>query len=67
MLQMYIKERNGRPTEYRFGESWRATALLVDGGYSTEEEAVLAWAAECGYLKERKHKNVKNIKNHTSD
>lgn len=53
MLKMYIKETNGVPIAYRFGENYEAIALLIDGGYKTQEEAVLAWARENGYIKER--------------
>lgn len=45
-LKMYTKYVDGKPYQYRYGESWRATQLLVDGGYDTPEEAKTAWEAE---------------------
>ena len=40
---LYIKERDGKPVEYRYGAPWVAEQLLVEGGYSTQEEAKTAW------------------------
>ena len=45
-LKMYIEYRDGKPCKYRYGESWRATQLLVDGGYDTPEEAKARWESE---------------------
>lgn len=45
-LKMYVEYRDGVPSKYRYGEPWRATQLLVDGGYDTPEEAKAAWEAE---------------------
>lgn len=45
-LKMYTKYVDGKPYQYRYGESWRAMQLYVDGGYSTPEEAKAAWEAE---------------------
>lgn len=41
--QLYTKMIGDRPVAYRYGPSWQATALFVDGGYKTPEEAKLAW------------------------
>lgn len=46
MPKLYIKYSGEKIVGYRFGDSSRAMALLVDGGYPTEEEAVLAWYRE---------------------
>ena len=40
---MYIKYKNGKPVEYRYGEPWVQTMLFFEGGYETPEEAVDAW------------------------
>ena len=45
-LKMYIKYVDGKPYQYRYGESWRAMQLHVDGGYPTPEEAKAAWERE---------------------
>ena len=45
-LKMYTKYVDGKPYQYRYGESWRAMQLMVDGGYPTPEEAKAAWEAE---------------------
>lgn len=45
-LKMYVKYVDGKPYQYRYGESWRAMQLHVDGGYPTPEEAKAAWEAE---------------------
>ena len=45
-LKMYTKYVDGKPYQYRYGESWRAMQLYVDGGYPTPEEAKAAWEAE---------------------
>lgn len=45
-LKMYTKYVGGKPYQYRYGESWRAMQLMVDGGYDTPEEAKAAWEAE---------------------
>lgn len=44
-LNLYIKESGDRK-EYQYGPSWKAMELLVDGGYSTPEEAKAAWEKE---------------------
>lgn len=41
--QLYTKYRGDTPVAYRYGPSWVATALFVDGGYKTPEEAKLRW------------------------
>lgn len=41
--EMFILCRNGKPVAYRYGESWVAEQLYVDGGYPTEREAIDAW------------------------
>lgn len=41
--KLYTKFIGDRPVAYRYGPSWEATALYVDGGYATPEEAKLAW------------------------
>lgn len=46
--QLYTKmigdnPETARPIAYRYGPSWQATALFMDGGYKTPEEAKLAW------------------------
>ena len=61
MPKLFVKYSGEEIVGYRFGDSSQAVALLVDGGYKTEEEAVLAW------YKERKNENVKNIENNTRD
>jgi hypothetical protein len=43
---MYTKYVGDKPYQYRYGESWRAMQLMVDGGYDTPEEAKAAWEAE---------------------
>lgn len=45
-LKMYTKYVDGKPYQYRYGESWRSMQLYVDGGYPTPEEAKAAWEAE---------------------
>lgn len=45
-LKMYTKYMDGKPYQYRYGESWRSMQLMVDGGYPTPEEAKAAWEAE---------------------
>ena len=45
-LKMYTMYVGDKPYKYRYGESWRATQLMVDGGYDTPEEAKAAWEAE---------------------
>lgn len=45
-LKMYTKYVDGKPYQYRYGESWRAMQLMVDGGYDTPEEAKARWEAE---------------------
>lgn len=45
-LKMYTKYVDGKPYQYRYGEPWRAMQLMVDGGYSTPEEAKAAWEEE---------------------
>ena len=45
-LKMYIKYVDGNPYQYRYGESWRAMQLHVDGGFETPEEAIAAWERE---------------------
>lgn len=45
-LKMYTLYVDGKPYKYRYGESWRATQLMVDGGYDTPEEAKAAWESE---------------------
>lgn len=45
-LKMYTKYVDGKPYQYRYGESWRSMQLMIDGGYPTPEEAKAAWEAE---------------------
>lgn len=59
-LKMYVKYVDGKPYQYRYGESWRSMQLMVDGGYDTPEEAMAAWEAEqeknmvsCMYCRKR--------------
>ena len=40
--RLYEKKSDDR-SEYRYGPKWQMTALLVDGGYPTPEEAKAAW------------------------
>lgn len=49
--KLYTKYLDGKPYQYRYGEPWRATQLMVDGGYDTPEEAKAAWEAEQDYSK----------------
>lgn len=44
-LKLYIKETGDRK-EYRYGPSWVAWELFMEGGYATPEEAVKAWEAQ---------------------
>lgn len=44
--QMYTKYRGDVPVAYRYGPSWVAMQLHMEGGYSTPEEAMAAWARE---------------------
>lgn len=44
--KMYVKYRGDCPVAFRYGEEWEATALFVDGGYPTSEEALAAWHME---------------------
>ena len=48
--QMYVEYRDDKPVAYRYGEPWVAEQLLVEGGYSTPEEAKAKWLE---YLKEQ--------------
>ena len=41
--QLYTEYRGGKPVAYRYGEPWVAEQLLVEGGYSTPEEAKAVW------------------------
>lgn len=45
-LQMYIYCRDDVPVAYRYGEPWVEQQLLMEGGYSTPEEAIEAWRRE---------------------
>ena len=50
--KLYVSyNSDGKPVAYRYGEDWCATALFVDGGYPTPEEAKEAWFE---YLSQRK-------------
>ena len=42
---LYIKE-SGERREYRYGPSWKAMQLMMEGGYKTPEEAKAAWLKE---------------------
>ena len=42
-LAMYTLYQNNEPVAYRYGESWVAQQLLMEGGYKTKEEAKDAW------------------------
>lgn len=42
-LSMYILERGDGYKEYRYGAPWVATMLWIEGGFSTEEEAMNDW------------------------
>ena len=44
--KLYTETRDGVPYAYRYGESWVAQQLLMEGGYKTPEEAVNAWLRE---------------------
>lgn len=44
--QLYTKYRGETPVAYRYGPSWVATQLFIEGGYKTPEEAKLAWLRE---------------------
>ena len=48
--QLYTEYRDGKPVAYRYGEPWVAEQLLVEGGYSTPEEAKAIWLR---YLEKR--------------
>lgn len=45
-LSLYTLYRGDKPIAYRYGESWRAMQLAIDGGYPTPEEAKAAWEKE---------------------
>lgn len=42
---LYTKEFGDRK-EYQYGPSWKATELLIDGGYDSPEKAIEAWYEE---------------------
>ena len=42
-FRMYVKRKDGKPTEYRFGSSVQASILSIAGGYKSPQEAVRAW------------------------
>ena len=46
VYELYVKYRGDKPVAYRYGPRWQATALWMDGGYKTPEEAKLAWLRE---------------------
>ena len=46
MASLFIEYRDGKPHAYRYGDDWVAMQLAMEGGYPTEEEAVLAWYRE---------------------
>lgn len=41
--KMYVKISNGVPVAYRYGYDYEQAALLADGGYKTQEEAINAF------------------------
>lgn len=43
--KLFIKD-NGCRKEYLYGPSWKAMELLLEGGYSTPEEAKAQWEHE---------------------
>ena len=45
-LSLYTLYQNDVPVAYRYGEPWRATQLMMEGGYKTPEEAKAAWKKE---------------------
>ena len=45
-LSLYTKTVGGVPVEYEYGPSWKATKLMIDGGYPTPEKAKEAWMHE---------------------
>lgn len=46
MAELYIKYRGDTAVAYRYGEEWEATRLMIDGGYKTAEEAIVAYEKE---------------------
>ena len=40
---MYVEYRGDKPVAYRYGPSWVAWELYMEGGYPTPEEALEAW------------------------
>lgn len=48
-LKLYTKEYGDRK-EYQYGPDWKATELLIDGGYDTPEKAIIAWYEENAVL-----------------
>lgn len=46
MPELYIKYRGDTPYQYRYGDESEVMRLLIDGGYSTPEEAFKAWLEE---------------------
>lgn len=44
--QMYTKYQGDVPVAYRYGPSWVAMQLMMEGGYPTPEEAREAWERE---------------------
>lgn len=45
-LKMYVEIRDGREHAYLYGPPWKQWELLMEGGYSTPEEAIRAWEEE---------------------
>ena len=43
LYRMYVKRKDGKPPEYRFGSSLQASILSVAGGYESPQEAVKSW------------------------
>lgn len=41
--KLYAEYADGEPHSYRYGPSWVAQQLLMEGGYRTPEEAKLRW------------------------
>lgn len=41
--QLYTEYRGDKPVAYRYGPSWVAQELLMEGGFKTPEEAKLRW------------------------
>lgn len=47
--RLFVEYRNGMPHAYRYGEEWEAQRFLMEGGFTTKEEAIREWERENKY------------------